>query len=108
MRELQVKVDELIQSLNNYKTLILMCQTEKVEMYFEEIATILTDVVPKVIESYDRKELENVREDKEYWLSQLDRIVDALNSDDDLFKIDVLFYETAENMKLYLNMIKEL
>ena len=42
---------------------------------------------------------------REYWIDQLKRILDALTSDDTFLKLDILKYETKENLKEFVSMV---
>lgn len=66
----------------------------------------LQSVIPRIAASYMREELQEQREDIQYWIQQMERVIQAL-SDSDLFAlVDILHYELQENLKLYCEMIK--
>lgn len=86
--------------------LISGAKAEKEELLSYAAAGIIT-IFPQIVESYMKPELESVKGDMQYWVDQMDRIISALSGKDRFLMIDVLKYETKENLILYKNMISQ-
>lgn len=63
---------------------------------------------PEIVDSYESPLLADYKDQVEYWVSQMDRVVKALEGDDKFFLIDVLIKETKENLLEYQKLIKGL
>ncbi|MDD2972738.1 MAG: hypothetical protein PHE02_11480 [Lachnospiraceae bacterium] len=62
-------------------------------------------IIPPIASSYLREEMKEVQEDMQYWIQQLDRVMRAIEGNDLFAMVDVLHFETKENLKLYCDMI---
>lgn len=105
MKELSQKIDELAGIID------LMIQYVIAEEYKEsgklvgEVSQRLAEIMPKIIETYADPLFEDVKDDMNYWVNQTRRILDALQQEDMFLLIDVLRFETLENLLLYQKMI---
>lgn len=70
-----------------------------------EVSQRLAEIMPKIIETYADPLFEDVKDDMNYWVNQTRRILDALQQEDMFLLIDVLRFETLENLLLYQKMI---
>ncbi len=107
MKQLLLEIDILTAVIDKY-TLILLGQ-DKIELInlLSVLAEHLKKVFPGIVESYERKELSDKKEEQEYWVGQLGRITTALSGEDRFLAIDILYYETRANLSDYVQMIKE-
>lgn len=107
MKQLLLEIDILIKVIDSY-TLILLGR-DKIELInlLAALSDNLKKVFPGIVESYERKELAERKEEQEYWVGQLERITTALSGEDRFLAIDILYYETKANLLEYVQMIEE-
>lgn len=65
-------------------------------------------IFPEIVDSYELPLLIEYKGQVEYWVTQMDRVVKALEGDDRFLLIDVLIKETKENLLEYQKLIKGL
>lgn len=73
----------------------------------KELSELLSFVFPLIISSYAKPELKDVAGDVLYWSEQLGKIVCVLEEEDRFQIIDILYYETRENLINYQRLIEE-
>lgn len=73
----------------------------------QELSELLGVIFPLIISSYTKPQLQDVAADALYWSEQLGKIVGVLEEEDRFKIIDVLYYETRENLMNYQRMITE-
>ena len=61
---------------------------------------------PKIIGTYSCPEFKEVSADAQYWSSQLERLMMGLQQKDQFQFVDILNFETKENLILFQNMIQ--
>lgn len=91
MNELIGKIEETVAALFLYNM-------EKYAPLAQELAGMLMNMLPGIIECYSRPGMEDVRGDAAYWPGQLQRIIDALGGGDFFEVTDVLYNETRPNL----------
>lgn len=104
---MKTKIDALIiliERLCGFK--IAGKQTEAGKL-LREVTVLMMEIFPDMIMVYEKPEFEEVKDDAEYWVNQLGRITEAIDSGDDFRLIDVLHFETAENLKIFADMVRE-
>lgn len=106
MNSLIEKIYSVINDVEQYVELILLAQNAMADRYVSILLEDFSDVLPKIIKAYD--EISALpKEDQEYWIAQMSRIIDTLEGKDAFAKIDVLYSETCENMLYFANQIGE-
>ena len=99
-------INTMIENTENYCGLLLGSDLSQAAQIRPLLGEGLSAVINGMLTLYDTPEFEGVREDKGYWCAQLERIGEAIGSEDVFFTIDVLKNETVENMKLFLRMLQ--
>lgn len=67
----------------------------------------LSEVLPEVIAIYDDERMQEYKEDQAYWPAQLQRILDALESEDFFLSYDALVHELKANLSEVQKLILE-
>lgn len=104
MNELNNFLHTMIDNTEAYCGLLLTRESTETRSLIPGLKEGYNAVIDGMLRLYDTPEFSGVREDKAYWMSQRERISDALESADVFFTIDVLKNETEENFKLFLKM----
>ena len=104
MNELNELLHTMIDNTEAYCGLLLTREATETRALVPALKDGYNAVIDGMLRLYDTPEFSRVREDKTYWMSQRERISDALDSADVFFTIDVLKNETEENFKLFLKM----
>ena len=106
MEELYQRIQEVEEYIRQYRLLLIMNQNKLAKQYLIVLVEGISEILPQIVASYQQEKLAEVREDQQYWMNQLQRILDALESEDYFLQIDVLYNETLVNLELYASMIK--
>lgn len=101
-------IDLLNDLLKRYAGLLTHNNLKGSNALIPKIVELLTKIIPSIVMSYDKKELNAYLDEREYWLQQLDRITQAIQGKDAFTKIDVLYFETRGNLLYYKEKIKQL
>lgn len=107
MNTIVVNIDVVIKVIDLLIELLISGARAEKDELLNYAATGIINVFPQIVESYMKPEMESVREDMQYWVNQMERIITALSGKDRFLMIDVLKYETKENLILYKNMISQ-
>lgn len=105
MNILADKIEEIVLVIDEICTLLIMNDTIEANRKMPEFSALLMETFPKIVESYLEPEFADVREDMNYWTQQLERMIQVIQGKDRFLLIDVLHYETRENLLLYKKMI---
>lgn len=98
---LKQKMEELSESIESFAIAIAVNDTgEKDRLYPLCIAQIQL-VFPLIIQYYTRPEMKPYEQELKEWSDQLTRIMQAIRGRDMFFMVDVLKFETRENL-IYL------
>lgn len=106
MKELSTKIDKIIELIDEMCRLIIINETQEANQKMPEFSALLMETFPDIVESYLRPEFADVKEDMHYWTSQLERMIQTIQGEDRFLFIDVLHYETRDNLLLYKKMIE--
>ena len=106
MKELADKIDQIIVIIDEICRLLILNETQEADLLMPEFSTLLMETFPVIVESYLRPDFAEVKEDMYYWTSQLERMIQTIRGEDRFLLIDVLHYETRENLLLYQKMIE--
>ena len=105
-------MSELIQNINRIQnTIVIITQllmsgkTAEPIRLLPSLTQMLSEVMPKMIQKYQELGIENHLENIEYWRKQIERITVAIEGDDYFRLIDVLYFETRENLEEFKKMI---
>lgn len=107
MNSIIEQIYNFINSVEQYIQLLILNQNAMADRYVSIIMDDLSLVFPKIVSLYDDEKYGFPKEDKEYWVNQMQRIIDTLEGDDSFAKIDVLYNETCENMMFIATRIGE-
>ncbi|HKM04766.1 MAG TPA: hypothetical protein VJZ04_09330 [Lachnospiraceae bacterium] len=102
------KIASIIVLLDQYAILLMRDKKKLANNLMPEITGLLSEIIPAIVMSYELEALKHMQQDMEYWLNQISRITEAIQGKDAFLKIDVLYFETRENLILYMDMIEEL
>lgn len=106
LEELKEEIAFTGYKINKYCDLLLLGKTAYADRFVPVLTDAFSSVMPKIMKAYG--EVECLKgEDSSIWAIQLKHIFDALDSDDDLKKIDVLKLETIENLKILLGALEQ-
>lgn len=108
MNELSLKITDLIQTIDRFMEVILIGSAELKDEYMKKFSGQMTEIFPQIVRCYMKPEFADVKEDMQYWTSQLARILEVLEQDDLFLTMDVLYHETRENLVLFQKMIDSL
>lgn len=101
MKQLKQEIDTIIELINMLAEVIATGVTVSKEELIQTVGTSILQVFPEIVDSYESEELQAYREEIDYWSSQLDRLMNALQGDDLFCLYDVLVMETRESLKEY-------
>lgn len=106
VEELKKEIELTGYKINKYCDFLLLGKNEHADKYVLVLSDAFSSVMPMIIGAYG--ELDCLKgEDGTIWKIQLERIYECLNSDDDMRKIDVLKFETVENLKILLGALRQ-
>lgn len=100
-----MQISELIDIIDRICQLMIENKPVAATKLLPDFTAKLMELYPGIIESYQRPELEEVRGDMVYWTNQLERMLQVIQGDDVFLLIDVLYFETRENLLLYRKMM---
>lgn len=101
------KLEELIEVIDLLTEAIVKNKDYAAKRIMPVFTELLMEVVPIIIDSYELPQLEEVAEDAIYWQGQVERIMNALEGEDWFAMVDVLHFETKENLMTYKQMIEK-
>ncbi len=91
-------MNELIEKIKEVSGDLIGYDMDSYAAHAQEMVDMMTALFPKIISSYSDPRMADHAEDAGYWMGQLERIVNAVSSVDDLAVIDVLYNETRPNL----------
>lgn len=105
MKELQNDIKDLISLLDKITERLIENEYDITD-YLPKMSELMIQVFPQIIRTYMLPEFSEVAEDAKYWSNQLANIMDAIQGKDVYKQLDVLYFETKENLELYVQMIE--
>ncbi|MEG1847127.1 MAG: hypothetical protein RRX92_05785 [Lachnospiraceae bacterium] len=102
------KIKETIETIDLLTEAIAKNRAYAAERLMPVFINLLQAVIPIIISSYELPQLQDEAEDMTYWQGQMERIMEALEREDWFAMIDVLHYETKENLMLYLDRMEKM
>ena len=103
MKDLIRAINDTIAIIDQYCDLLIL-DDDNAERYISRLTNAFSVIMPRLVASYEGDD-EDSAYMREYWIDQLKRILDALTSDDTFLKLDILKYETKENLKEFVSMV---
>lgn len=93
--------------LERYARLLLEDKTREAQSMLPRVTQLFSSIIPAIVQSYEHPVMKPYRQDQQYWVNQLPRITQAITSSDAFVQMDVLYCETRENLKAYLQLLTE-
>ena len=106
MAQLYQDVEEIIKVLETLTIGIVENDYEVYDANMKQFAEKMMVTFPRIIAAYSRPEFNEVAADAQYWSSQLERLIMGLQQRDQFMFVDILNFETKENLILFQNMIQ--
>ena len=104
MSELNDEINALIEIIIKIEKLILSGKDVASRQLYPSMMNQIGVVFPKIVQAYMNSALEEFKGEYSYWINQLKRIEQAITSEDKFLVLDVLVYETKDNLILFRNM----
>ena len=106
MTQLYQEIEEIIQVLGTLTVGIVENDYEEYDANLQLFAEKMMITFPRIIEVYSRPEFKEVASDAQYWSAQLERLITGIQQTDQFLFVDILNFETKENLILFQNMIQ--
>lgn len=107
MENLVYRIQMAVEAIDMLSALLISGALLSKEELLQTSASVILPVFPDIVDSYESNELREHVEEALCWESQLERLISALEGADSFFIIDVMRYETKENLLLYIQTITE-
>lgn len=104
MSELNDEIDALVEIITKIEKLILSGMDVAPKQLYPSMMSQIGIVFPKIVGAYMEPALEEIRGEYSYWINQLESIEQAITSEDKFLVLDILVYETKNNLILFRNM----
>lgn len=88
------KVVSFLYLLGRYATLAVMDDRRHLQTMIPDLVQLFGEIVTRILEVYDDPRMEEYAADKSFWLNQVARVTQALESEDIFKQADVLYFET--------------
>lgn len=99
--QLKQQINDTISYIDQYCKLIMLGKYDYAKQYMVVLTSSFKTVIPEIIKSYSDSDVLTDK-DSYKWVTLLGRILDALSSDDDFKKIDILMIETTQELTKYM------
>ncbi|MBR2401185.1 MAG: hypothetical protein IKB01_00245 [Lachnospiraceae bacterium] len=70
-----------------------------------ELTSLLMELFPAIIKDYEQPYMEPYKDDINYWVNQIKRIMEVVDSKDVFAQIDVLYCETYHSLLEYQKIV---
>lgn len=107
MKQLVNDINYFNNEIEKVSRLCLSNETVDLKKLLGAISDGISSIFPRVVTAYDRAELSEFIGEREYWVSQIERITDACTGDDVFLVVDVLYQETRANLKEFADRLVE-
>lgn len=104
--QLKQKIIDAIMYIDQYCKLIMLGKYDLTDRYILVLTTSFSTLIPEIIKTYNEYELLK-NEDSYVWVKLLGRILEALSSDDDFRKVDVLMIEMRQQLTRYMEYMEQ-
>ncbi len=88
------KVVSFLYLLGRYATLAVMDDRRHLQTMIPDLVQLFGEIVTRILEVYDDPRMEEYAADKNFWINQVTRVTQALESEDIFKQADVLYFET--------------
>ena len=105
MNELNNKINRLQDMITIITQLLMTGKTAEPIHMFPAFSQLFEEVLNEMIQVYQDKGIDNFTQEIEYWGGQVGRITDAIESEDFFRIIDVLYFETRENLEQFKKLL---
>lgn len=106
MDRLKKDITNTIIYIDQYCRLIMLGKYDHANELMSALTASFSKIIPQILISYkDIEALQN--DDGSVWKLQLGRILEALETDDDFKKLDILMYETKQLLVEYLSYLEQ-
>lgn len=99
--QLREKIEIVNTTIDDFVTAIAVNDSDRKDKLYQIFLVQIQEIFPMIIQYYTRPDMQKLQHELQEWSGQLARIMDALKGADLFFLIDVLKFETKENL-LYL------
>lgn len=107
MKQLVNDIEYFNNEIEKISRLCLSNETIDLRKLLGAISDSISSIFPRVVAAYDIKELNDFIDEREYWISQIERITNACAGDDIFLVVDVLYQETRANLKEFADRLVE-
>ena len=101
MDPLQKEISKLIEMIEELSLLYLMGKKAAPQKMLPKLMEQIGVVFPEIVDSYQFEELAAVQGDYAYWVDELNRIAEIISCDDKFLILDILNFETKDNLLRY-------
>ena len=105
MTELEKKICKLQDMITIITQLLMGGKTAEPLHLLPTLSQLFKAVIGDMMLFYQEKGIENYVQEIEYWRQQVGRITIAIESDDYFRLIDVLYFETQENLEEFRKLL---
>lgn len=99
-------IQDLIHLLNTITIGVAEGDYRTYDQNLADFAQQMIITFPRIIDVYSLPEFSNIASDATYWSSQLERLLMVLQQRDQFQFVDVLYFETRQNLLLFCEMIE--
>lgn len=100
-------IESMKKIIDNYIPYLMFSGSVKAGTHMAVLSKGLGEILPQIIDVYDDERMAEYAEDRNYWPSQLERIVTALESGDAFMSYDALVNEFKGNLTLLQDLLRE-
>lgn len=105
--QLMKKIEDVNLVIDRYVTAIAVNDTAKKDRLYQLFIMQIQEIFPLIMQYYMRPEMKGLESELQEWSGQLARITDAIKGEDLFFLVDVLNFETKENLRYLYNKIEQ-
>lgn len=99
------KIEIINTTIDEFVTAIVVNDSERKDELYQSFLIQMQEIFPMIIQYYTRPDMKELQHELQEWSGQLARIMDAIKGEDLFFLIDVLKFETKENLLYLYNVI---
>jgi len=94
------EIRELQKIAKEYGSVILKNDDRMIAENLQMLSQAMSMTLPGIVAIYSDERMAEYREDQEYWLTQLKRIMDAIGRQDYFLAYDALVFELSANLEM--------
>lgn len=107
MEDLVYRIRMAVEAIDMLSALLISGAMVSKDELLQTSASAILPVFPDIVDTYEMDELKGKADEVSCWGDQLERLISALEGEDAFYMIDVLKYETKENLLLFIATITE-